>query len=92
MSEPGIGHNSEGAQTAPEKIRAFVERIERLEAEKKTFADDIKDVYAEAKGTGFDTKALRRLVALRRKDKDELAEQQAILETYLHAMGMDFLI
>lgn len=73
---------------AKDQLRAFVERIERLEEEKKTIADDIRDVYAEAKGNGYDVKALRTVIRLRKQDKDERAEQEAILETYLHALGM----
>ena len=73
---------------ARDQLKAFVERIERLEEEKKSISDDIKDVYAEAKGTGFDTAALRRVIALRKLDKDERMEQEAILDTYLHALGM----
>jgi uncharacterized protein (UPF0335 family) len=73
---------------AKDHLKAFVERIERLEEEKKTIADDIRDVYAEAKGTGFDVKALRTIVRLRKQDSDERKEQEAILETYMHALGM----
>ena len=73
---------------ARDQLRAFVERIERLEEEKKTIADDIKDVYGEAKGTGFDTKILRKVIAIRKQDKDERMEQEAILDTYLQALGM----
>ena len=73
---------------AKDHLKAFVERIERLEEEKKAIADDIRDVYAEAKGTGFDAKALRTVVRLRKIDADERKEQDAILETYLHALGM----
>jgi uncharacterized protein (UPF0335 family) len=73
---------------AKDHLKAFVERIERLEEEKKTIADDIRDVYAEAKGTGFDVKALRTIVRLRKQDADERKEQEAILETYMHALGM----
>lgn len=73
---------------ARDQLKAFVERIERLEEEKKTIADDIRDVYAEAKGNGFDVKALRQVIRLRKQDKDERAEQEAILDTYLHALGM----
>ncbi len=69
-------------------MKAFVERIERLEEEKKATSDDIRDVYAEAKGTGFDTKALRTIVRLRKLDMDERREQQEVLDTYLHALGM----
>jgi uncharacterized protein (UPF0335 family) len=73
---------------AKDHLRAFVERIERLEEEKKAIADDVREVYAEAKANGFDTKALRAIVRLRKQDVDERKEQEAILETYLHALGM----
>src|ERR1700721_135463 len=73
---------------AKDQLKAFVERVERLEEEKKAIADDIRDVYAEAKGNGFDVKALRAVVRLRKQDVDERKEQEAILETYLHALGM----
>jgi uncharacterized protein (UPF0335 family) len=69
-------------------LKAFVERVERLEEEKKAIADDIRDVYAEAKGNGFDVKSLRIVVRLRKQDINERKEQEAILETYLHALGM----
>ena len=74
---------------AKDQLRAFVERIERLEEEKKEIADDIKDVYAEAKGNGFDTKVLRRVIALRKLDQNERQEQEAILDLYLNALGMN---
>jgi uncharacterized protein (UPF0335 family) len=70
------------------QLKAVVERIERLEEEKKTIADDIRDVYAEAKGNGYDIKALRTIIRLRRQDKTERQEHEAILETYMHALGM----
>jgi len=73
---------------AKDQLRAFVERVERLEEEKKAIADDIRDVYGEAKANGFDVKALRRVVGLRKIDINERKEQEAILETYLHALGM----
>ena len=73
---------------AKDHLKAFVERIERLEEEKKTIADDIRDVYAEAKGNGFDVKALRTIARLRKQDADERREQETILETYMHALGM----
>ena len=73
---------------AKDQLKAFVERVERLEEEKKAISDDIRDVYAEAKGNGFDVKALRTVVRLRKQDVDERKEQEAILETYLHALGM----
>ena len=73
---------------AKDQLKAFVERIERLEEEKKATSDDIRDVYAEAKGTGFDVKALRTIVRLRKQDADERREHETILETYMHALGM----
>ena len=73
---------------AKDQLKAFVERVERLEEEKKTISDDIRDVYAEAKGNGFDVKALRTIVRLRKQDENERAEQETILETYMHALGM----
>ena len=76
------------ARIAKDHLKAFVERIERLEEEKKTIADDIRDVYAEAKANGFDTKALRVVIRMRKEDAGERKEHEAILETYLHALGM----
>jgi uncharacterized protein (UPF0335 family) len=73
---------------AKDQLKAFVERIERLEEEKKTISDDIRDVYAESKANGFDTKALRQIIKLRKQDVNERNEQQAVLETYMHALGM----
>ncbi len=75
---------------AGDQLRAFVERIERLEEEKKALADDIKDVYAEAKGNGFDVKILRKVVSLRKQETNERLEQEAILDLYLAALGMKF--
>jgi uncharacterized protein (UPF0335 family) len=69
-------------------LRAFIERIERLEEEKKTIADDIKDVYAEAKGNGFDIKIMRKVVSLRRQDLNKRREEEEILDLYLSALGM----
>ena len=82
--------DSESPKTrfAKDQLKAFVERIERLEEEKKTIADDIRDVYAESKANGFDVKALRSVVRLRKQDVNERNEQQAVLETYMHALGM----
>jgi len=73
---------------AKDQLKAFVERVERLEEEKKAISDDIKDVYAEAKGNGFDVKALRTIIRLRKQDADERREHETILETYMHALGM----
>ena len=73
---------------AKDQLKAIVERIERLEEEKATIASDIKDVYAEAKGNGFDTKALRAIVRMRKQDPNARAEHETILETYMQALGM----
>ena len=73
---------------AADQIRSIIERIERLEEEKKAISDDIRDVYAEAKGNGFDVKALRTIVRLRKQDANERAEQETILEVYMQALGM----
>ena len=73
---------------AKDQLKAIIERIERLEEEKKTISDDIRDVYAESKGNGFDVKALRTIVRLRKQDANERAEEETILETYMHALGM----
>ena len=73
---------------AKDQLKAIIERIERLEAEKKTISDDIRDVYAEAKGNGYDVKALRTIVRMRKQDANERAEQETILETYMQALGM----
>lgn len=73
---------------AQDQLRAFVERIERMEEEKKAISDDIKEIYAEAKGNGFDTKVLRQVIRIRKQDRAERLEQEAILELYLAALGM----
>jgi uncharacterized protein (UPF0335 family) len=93
MSEPSIGHNSEAAEApatkfAKDQLKSIIERIERLEEEKKTISDDVRDVYTEAKGSGFDVKAIRTIVRMRKQDAGEREQQEQILETYLHAMGM----
>ena len=80
---------TETSQTvAAGQLRAFIERIERLEEEKKTIADDIKEVFAEMKGTGFDTKAVRAIIRLRKQDQAERQEAEAILDLYMAALGM----
>ena len=83
--EPAAANLHHGAK---EHLRAFVERIERLEEEKAATANDIKEVYAEAKSNGFDTKALRTIIRMRKQDANERAEQETILETYMQALGM----
>jgi len=78
------GHNS-----ADDRLRLLIERVERLEEEKKGIADDIKDVYAEAKATGYDAKIMRKIVALRKMDADKRREQEAVLDLYKSALGID---
>jgi uncharacterized protein (UPF0335 family) len=92
MSEPTIGHNSAADSPATkfskDQLRSVIERIERMEEEKKVISDDIRDIYAEAKGNGYDVKALRAIVRMRKQDPNERAEAETILETYMHALGM----
>ncbi|QIE45066.1 DUF2312 domain-containing protein [Pseudohalocynthiibacter aestuariivivens] len=71
-----------------DELRQFIERFERLEAEKKDLAEQQKEVMAEAKSRGYDTKVLRKVVALRKRDKDDIAEEEAVLEMYKEALGM----
>ena len=73
---------------AKDQLRSIIERIERLEEEKKAISEDIKDVYAESKGNGFDVKALRTIIRLRKQDPNERQEEESILETYMQALGM----
>jgi len=75
--------------SAKDQLRAFVSRIERLEEEKAALSVDLREVYAEAKGTGFDVKALRKVISLRKLDETKRREEEAVLTTYLHALGMD---
>ena len=83
MSEPTNAYS-----VTAEELRQFVERIEQLNVEKANIADQTKEVFAEAKGRGYDTKALRRLIAIRKRRADELAEEEAILDMYRQALGM----
>ena len=76
------------AGIAGDRLRSLIERIERLEEEKRTLAADIKEVYAEAKGTGFDTKIMRQVIRMRKLDKADFQEQEAMLDLYLTAMDM----
>jgi len=94
-SADNISQSQHHAQThdvggvAGARLKSFVERIERLEEEKSAIADDIKDVYAEAKGTGFDTKTLRKIVSLRKLDVEKRREADELLELYKSAIGME---
>lgn len=92
MTDAAIGHNTQteapSTRFAKDQLKAIIERIERMEEEKKTISDDIRDIYAEAKGNGYDVKALRTIVRMRKQDADDRREQETILETYMHALGM----
>ena len=80
----GIG----GGHVAADELRLLIERAERLEEEKRGLMDDIKDVFAEAKGRGYDPKAMKKIMAIRKKKKEEYQEEESILETYMQALGM----
>lgn len=82
------GHNSRTGGVAADQLRSIIERIERLEAEKAALGDDIKDVYAEARGNGFDVKAIRKIIRLRKQDQAERDEEEAVLDLYMRALGM----
>lgn len=88
MSADDRAEGMGGGQVAADELRLLVERAERLEEEKRGIADDIKDVFAEAKSRGYDAKAIRRIMQIRRKKKDEYQEEQSILEVYMQALGM----
>ena len=77
-----------GGSVAAEELRSFIERVERLEEEKRDLADGLKEVYAEAKGRGYDTKVMRKVVALRRRTADDIAEEEAVMDLYREALGM----
>lgn len=87
MTYPSNSGGEMDDPVAGDQLKSIVERIERLEEEKKTIADDIKEVYAEAKGNGFDPKILRKVIAIRKRDANERAEEEAILDLYLQAVG-----
>ncbi len=74
---------------AGERLRAFIERIERLEEEKAALAADVREVYSEAKGTGFDVKTMRQVIRLRKMDRDDRQEQEHLLDLYKRALGME---
>ena len=80
--------NAESYRVTADELRSFIERIERLDAEKKDLAEQQKEVMAEAKGRGYDTKVIRKVVALRKRDENDIAEDEAVLEMYKEALGM----
>jgi uncharacterized protein (UPF0335 family) len=88
----GIGHNSgakvQAGPISADRLKSFVDRIEKLEEERSAIGGDIKDIYSEAKGVGYDVKTIRKIVQLRKKDAADRAEEQTLLEVYLNALGM----
>jgi uncharacterized protein (UPF0335 family) len=88
-TSPPIGHNTNVGGIAAERLKAFVERIERLQEEQKGLQDDIKDIFLEAKGTGFDVKILREILKIRKQDEQERREKKELVELYALALGMD---
>jgi uncharacterized protein (UPF0335 family) len=86
--ETGKKNGTSPAAFAVDQLRSFVERVERLEEEKAALAGDIREVYSEAKGTGFDTKIMRQVVRLRKLDRADFQEREAILDLYMNALGM----
>lgn len=87
-SNTGVAKAEPAKNFAKDQLKAIIERIERLEEEKKTISDDVRDIYAEAKGNGYDCKALRTIIRLRKQDANERAEQETILELYMQSLGM----
>jgi uncharacterized protein (UPF0335 family) len=88
VTAAAVKDEEQATRFAKDQLKSIIERIERLEEEKKTISDDIRDVYAESKGNGFDVKALRAVIRLRKQDPNERQEQETILETYMQALGM----
>ena len=86
---PAAGTGNDVGGVAAAQLRSFVDRIERLEEEKKGIADDIKDLYSEAKGQGFDVKVLRKIISMRRRSKEDRQEEEELLELYKSALGME---
>lgn len=80
--------NDESYTVTAAELRQFIERFERLEAEKKDIADQQKEVMSEAKGRGYDTKVMRKIIAMRKRDRDDIANEEAVLEMYMEALGM----
>ncbi len=83
-----VAKDKPSARFAKDQLLSIIERVERLNEEKRTISDDTKDVFAEAKGNGFDTKAVKRIIKLRQQDPIEREADEAILETYMQALGM----
>jgi uncharacterized protein (UPF0335 family) len=87
-NEPSLPAGDNARGIAADRLKSFLERIERLEEEKSKISDDVKEVYSEAKSTGFDTKIMRQIIRLRKQDAQQRAEQEQLLEVYKQAVGM----
>lgn len=85
---PGIGHNAKTGEVSGSRLKSFIERVERMEQERKTINEDIKDIYSEAKATGFEPKIMRKIVALRKQNLEKRREESEIMELYMSAIGM----
>jgi len=81
--------NAQWGNIAADRLRSIVERIERLEEEKRALSGDIKDIYAEAKGTGFDVKIMRKIISIRKQDREKRREEEEILDLYMAALGIN---
>jgi uncharacterized protein (UPF0335 family) len=88
LGQPDMSKSAEVGGIAADRLRSLIERIERLEEERKALGSDIKDIYAEAKSAGFDVKVLRKLISLRKVEAKEREEMDGLLEVYMHALGM----
>lgn len=88
MPNPLSGSTRVSGGVAADRLKSFIERIERLTEEKRAISDDIKDIFAEAKSAGFDVKVLRSIIRIRQQEPSEVEEQMSLLDTYLHALGM----
>ncbi len=88
MTHAMPGHNSDAYNVTADELRQFIERAEQLEAEKRDVAEQQKELMAEAKGRGFDTKVMKKVIALRKRKADDIAEEEAVLEMYKSALGM----
>ena len=83
-----VSKKTKAGPISADRLKSFVERIEKLDEERKAISDDMRDVYSEAKGVGYDVKTMRKVVSLRRMDAADREEQEALLDTYKHALGM----
>jgi uncharacterized protein (UPF0335 family) len=83
-----VSKKTKAGPISAERLKSFLDRIEKLEEERKAISDDVRDVYSEAKGVGYDVKTMRRVVSLRKMDAADRAEQETLLDTYKHALGM----